>query len=115
LILSAKLIRIAPETFFLAMVVMARICIFHKIVRDSKFLRLSEIIPYRLPRYIMLKITKNTKLHHSDNTETRLKSRSLNHIVPIEIGDVTFFRSEMSIIMYSFLANRNWYKFIALQ
>jgi hypothetical protein len=45
----------------------------------------------------------------------RLKLRSLNHIVPIEISDVTFFHSEISIIMYSFLANRNWYKFITLQ
>jgi hypothetical protein len=39
-ILSMKLIR-TRNLFFLAMVVMARICIFHKIVRDSKFLRLS--------------------------------------------------------------------------
>jgi hypothetical protein len=72
-------------------------------------------MPYRLPRYTALEITKNTKLRHSNNTETRLKLRSLNHIVPIEISDVTFFRLEMTIIMYSFLANRNWYKFIALQ
>jgi hypothetical protein len=97
------------------MVVMARIRIFREIVRNSKLLRISEIIPYRLPRYIALEITKNIKLRHSNNTETRLKSRSLNHIVPIEISDVTLFCSEMSIIMYSFLANRNWYKFIALQ
>ncbi len=81
---------------------MARIHIFRKIMRDSKFLRLSLIIPYRLPRYIALEIKKNRKLRHVNNTETRLKLRSLNHIVPIEISDDTFFRSEMSIIMYSF-------------
>jgi hypothetical protein len=84
------------------MVVMARIRIFLEIVRDSNFLRLSYIIPYRLPRYIVIEITKNTKPRHSNNTETSLKLQSLNHIVPIEISDITFFRSEMSIIMYSF-------------
>jgi hypothetical protein len=45
----------------------------------------------------------------------RLKLRSLINIVPLEISDVTFFSPEMSINMYSFLVNRNWYKFIALQ
>ncbi len=33
---------------------------------------------------------------------SRLKLHSLNLIIPIEISDVTFFRSEILIIMYSF-------------
>ncbi len=116
LILSAKLIIIAPETSsFQQWLLWREFRFFREILRDSNCLRLSQIIPYRLPRYIVLKITKNTKSRHSNNTETHLKLRSLNHIVPIEISDVTCFRSEMSIIMYSFLANWNWYKYIALQ